>query len=64
MKAYLITTGSIFGLIAFLHIWRSISERDLLRTNSGEFIFMALLGVLAAFLCVWAFRLVGKQPRV
>jgi drug/metabolite transporter (DMT)-like permease len=63
MKAYLITTGIIFGLIAFAHAWRAIAERDLLRTNPGEFISMALLGILAASLCIWAFRLVGKSSR-
>jgi tetrahydromethanopterin S-methyltransferase subunit E len=63
MKTYLVVTGIIFGLIAFLHGWRAIAERDLLRTNPAEFISMAALGLLAAVLCVCAFRLLRRAPR-
>jgi hypothetical protein len=63
MKAYLITTGSIFALIAMMHLLKSIADRDLLTTNPGEFWSMAALGLLAAGLSVWAWRLLGRQVR-
>lgn len=60
MKAYLITTGSIFGLIAVLHGLRAITEYRLLATDPWYFLGMAALGVLAAALSVWAWRLLAK----
>jgi len=29
MKAYVITTGALFGLLTLAHIWRAIDERHL-----------------------------------
>ena len=63
MKAYLITTGTVFSLIAIMHLLRGISERDLLTTNPGQFWFMAGLGVFAAGLSVWAWRLLRRTAR-
>jgi hypothetical protein len=63
MKAYLLTTGTIFGLIAIMHVLRSFAEWQSLKTNPVEFIAMAALGVLAAALSVWAFRLFQHQSR-
>ena len=57
MKAYLATTGSIFGLMAFMHLWRAIDERHALSTNPGYFLSMVALGFVAAALSVWAWRL-------
>ena len=61
MKAYLIITGSIFGLLAVMHVLRAIDERHSLTTNPVEFISMAALGVLAAVLCLWACRLLRQR---
>lgn len=63
MKAYLITTGTVFGLIAVLHLLRGIDERQQLTTNPGQFWFMAALGVFAAGLSVWAWRLLLRSAR-
>ncbi len=63
MKAYLIVTGTLFGLVAFLHLLRAISERSLLGTNPGEFVAMAALGALAAALSLWAWCLLRKPSR-
>jgi hypothetical protein len=58
MRAYLWTTGVIFGLITVAHIARVISEsHDLIRDP-----FYVLLTVLAAGMCVWAVRLLRTQP--
>ena len=63
MKAYLVTTGTVFGLIAVLHALRAVEERNLLTTNPVEFLSMAALGVVAAALSVWAWRLLRLEIR-
>lgn len=59
MKAYLVTTGTIFGLITIAHVWRVIVESRALATDP----WFILLTILAAGLCVWAFRLLGVVSR-
>jgi len=59
MKAYLITTGIIFGLITGAHILRAIAEGPQLAKDP----FFILLTVLAASLCVWAWRLLRVLSR-
>lgn len=63
MKAYLITTGAIFGLMALLHVLRAIDEWHSLTTNPLDFVIMAALGVVAAALSVWAWRLLLRSAR-
>ena len=58
MKAYLITTGTVFGLITVAHIWRMFAEGSHLATDP---IFL-LLTVLAAALCIWAWCLFKSPP--
>jgi hypothetical protein len=57
MKAYLATTGTIFGLLALMHVLRAIDERQSYSTNPFEFFSMAALGLVAAALSVWAWSL-------
>lgn len=59
MKAYLMTTGAIFGLITLAHIWRIIEEGRRLVTEP----WYVLLTVAAASLCLWACRLLLRSPR-
>jgi hypothetical protein len=59
MKAYLITTGTVFGLITLAHIWRVIVEGPHLATNPV----FVLLTFAAAALCVWAWRLLKCSSR-
>lgn len=59
MKAYVITTGVVFGLITLAHIWRSIEEGPHLAT---EFWYV-LMTIIAAALCLWALRLLWRWPR-
>ena len=61
MKAYLITTGIIFGLIAVMHALKAVNDRALIHSNPGEFFPMAALGLLAAGLSVWAWRLLRSK---
>ncbi len=59
MKAYLITTGTVFGLITVAHIWR-IWEEGLHLAKDPVFL---LLTIAAAGLSCWAWRLLGRLPR-
>lgn len=54
MKAYIITTGTIFGLITLAHILRISLEDRRLATDP----FFLLLTMLAAALSFWAWRLI------
>jgi hypothetical protein len=63
MKAYLVTTGTVFGLIAVLHLLRSIQEWPLLATEPWHYLVMSALGAVAAALSVWAWCLLRLQAR-
>ena len=52
MKAYLITTGTVFALIVVSHVLRFITEGGALREPE-----LWVLTFLAAGLSFWAFRL-------
>lgn len=51
MRAYLLTTAILFGLLVIVHIWRMAVE------PSSRDPFMYAITVLAAALCGWAVRL-------
>jgi hypothetical protein len=51
MKAYVLTTGVIFGLLTIAHIARVVMERQL--ATDPIFIVFTLL---SAALCFWAWR--------
>jgi len=59
MKAYLITTGVVFGLLTVVHLWRAIAEGPRTATDP----WFILTTVIAAFLCVWAWRLLRLSSR-
>jgi tellurite resistance protein TehA-like permease len=59
MKVYLITTGTVFGLIVLAHIWRVLEEGSRLVTDPG----FVLLTLAAAALSFWAWRLLGHSAR-
>jgi len=59
MKAYVITTGAVFGLLTLAHIWRVIEEGPQLATEP----WYVLITVAAAVLCLWALRLLWRSPR-
>ena len=59
MRAYLVTTGVMFALIAVAHVWRIVAESRALATEPW---FMGLT-VLAVVMSVWAFRLLRTAPR-
>jgi hypothetical protein len=59
MKAYVITTGAVFGLLTLLHLWRVIEEGPQLATEP----WYILITIAAAALCLWALRLLWRWPR-
>ena len=59
MKAYLITTGAIFGMITLAHIARMVRERP----GLAEVPWYVLLTLLSAALCAWALILLRKRGR-
>lgn len=56
MTAYLITTGSLFGLIALAHFFRTFAEYSRLSTNPGFLLEGPGLGLIAGALSFWAWR--------
>ena len=58
MKAYLITTGVIFGLLTIFHVWRSFSE-----TGFHHDLWFVAITLLSAGFCIWAFQLLRKTSR-
>lgn len=59
MRAYVVTTGIVFGLLAVAHVVRIIAERPALATD----LWYMLTTVAAAALAVWAWRVLRVLPR-
>ena len=59
MKAYLITTGAVFGLLTLVHLWRVIAEGMHLATDPVY----VLITLAAASLCLWALLLLRVSTR-
>ena len=59
MKAYLLTTGAVFGLITIAHICRLFVEG---RHVAEDPVFL-LLTAFSAALCGWAFGLLKVRSR-
>lgn len=59
MKAYLFTTGTVFGLITLAHLARVYFEHGHL-VHDPAFIILTLL---SAGLCFWGFRLLATLSR-
>jgi len=60
MRAYLVITGLIFALLALAHAWRTIVEWPRAGMDPW-FVLIPGIGVIAAGLCLWAWRLI-RQP--
>jgi hypothetical protein len=57
MKAYLITTCVIFGVMTVLHVWRAIAEWPQAGLNPAFALGMGTIIALPAVLSYWAWRL-------
>jgi hypothetical protein len=62
MKPYLITTGILFALLAVAHLLRTIAEWSRLTTDPGFLVEGPGIGIMAAAIAVWAWRLL-RLPR-
>ena len=60
MKAYLVTTGVLFGLITVAHVWRAIAEWPHPPVDPGFLVGMAALVAIPGVLAWWAWRLLRK----
>ncbi len=58
MRAYLLTTGIVFGLLTLAHLWRIAAEGAHLLTNP----WWVAITLGAGALAVWAWRL-WRQSR-
>ena len=59
MRAYVMTTGVLFGLITLAHVWRVFEEGRGLATDPS----FILLTIAAAALSLWAWRLIRLSTR-
>jgi hypothetical protein len=63
IKAYLITTGALFALLAVAHLIRTIAERSRLSAEPAFLLEGPGIGIAAAALTVWAWRLFRATRR-
>lgn len=59
MRTYVITTGTVFGLLTIAHILRMFIENPHLGVDP---VYLAITAATAG-LCVWAFYLVRQSAR-
>jgi hypothetical protein len=60
VKAYVVTTGTVFALIVAAHIWRALEEEPEV-AKSPVYI---ILTAVAACLALWAWRVLKTMPRL
>jgi hypothetical protein len=59
MKAYIITTGAVFGLVTLAHFWRVLAAEPHLAKDP----FFVLITIATAALCLWACALLRLPSR-
>jgi len=57
MRAYIGTTGAVFGLLAIVHVWR-VAEEGMHLARDPLFL---LITVVAATLCAWSVHLLRSS---
>jgi uncharacterized membrane protein len=58
MKAYLVTTSTLFTLLALVHLWRVVQERDSLARDP----WFLIITLIAAALAGWGISLLRRGP--
>ena len=58
MRAYVLTTGILFGIVTLAHVWRMIEERPMATAP-----WYVLVTVGTGALCFWAWRLIRRSRR-
>lgn len=64
MKSYVVTTGAIFALLAFVHLLRTIAEWSRLDADPWFVLEGPGIGVVAAAVAIWAWRVARLPVRV
>jgi hypothetical protein len=59
MRAYVLTTGVVFGLLAVIHLLRMIEKRGSIATDP----WFLIITCIAAGLSIWAFTTLRRSPR-
>jgi uncharacterized membrane protein len=59
MKAYVTTSGAIFGVLTIAHLLRIAVENRQLATNP----FFVLITLASATLCIWAWYVLRRSNR-
>jgi uncharacterized membrane protein len=59
MKAYVITSGAIFGVLTIAHLLRIAVENRHLATD----LFFVLITLASATLCIWAWYVLRRSNR-
>jgi hypothetical protein len=59
MKIYLIVSGTLFGLLALVHVWRIIAEGSHLAKDP----WFVLITLVATALSFWSWRVLRRLPR-
>lgn len=63
MRAYLVTTGLIFALLALAHLLRSIAEASRFASDPWFILEGPGIGVIAVAFCAWAWSLLRQTAR-
>jgi hypothetical protein len=63
MKAYLVVTGTLFGLLALAHLARTIAEWSRLAVDPWFLVEGPAIGVVAGALSLWSWRLLRLSRR-
>jgi hypothetical protein len=63
VKAYLVTTGTLFGLIAVAHALRTFAESSRLTSDPCFYVEGPGRGLAAEALSLWAWRLLRASAR-
>jgi len=58
MRAYILTTGVIFGIVTLAHVWRMIEEKPMATEP-----WYILITVATGALCLWAWRVLRRTGR-
>jgi hypothetical protein len=57
LRAYVMTTAAVFGLLTVVHLWRAIEEGPHLAKDP----WFLLITVAAGVLCAWALHLLMRS---
>ena len=62
MRAYLAVSGTLFGIVALMHVLRLVQDWPVQFAGWTVPLWVSWIGVLVAGgLCLWGFRLAGRR---